>query len=107
MESNRSVRIKDTKEQRSRKTETVRSELNLEQNPVFTVSNYPKKSREAIYRKYLPTGEINESKVIIGKTADGVNGDNNLENIRHPDETWKFRLIEEDFKRLMFEVEDI
>lgn len=36
-----------------------------------------------------------------------VNGDNNLENIRHPDETWKVRLIEEDFKRLMFDVEDI
>lgn len=36
-----------------------------------------------------------------------VNGDNNLENIRWPDETWKARLIEEEFKRLMFEVEDV
>jgi adenine-specific DNA-methyltransferase len=36
-----------------------------------------------------------------------VNGDNNLENIRRPDETWKVRLIEEEFKRLMFDVEDI
>jgi len=36
-----------------------------------------------------------------------VNGDNNLENIRRPDETWKVRLIEEDFKRLMFDVENI
>lgn len=32
-----------------------------------------------------------------------VNGDNNLENLRHPDDTWKVRLIEEDFHRLMFE----
>ncbi|MEX2523720.1 MAG: DNA methyltransferase [Gammaproteobacteria bacterium] len=32
-----------------------------------------------------------------------VNGDNNLENLRQPDETWKVRLIEEDFHRLMFE----
>ena len=32
-----------------------------------------------------------------------VNGDNNLENIRRPDETWKVRLIEEEFIRLMFE----
>jgi adenine-specific DNA-methyltransferase len=32
-----------------------------------------------------------------------VNGDNNLENLRRPDETWKVRLIEEDFLRLMFE----
>lgn len=32
-----------------------------------------------------------------------VNGDNNLENLRQPDDTWKLRLIEEDFHRLMFE----
>jgi len=31
-----------------------------------------------------------------------VNGDNNLENLRRPDETWKVRLIEEEFLRLMF-----
>lgn len=34
-----------------------------------------------------------------------VNGDNNLENIRRPDETWKVRLIEEEFLRLMFDTE--
>lgn len=32
-----------------------------------------------------------------------VNGDNNLENLCQPDETWKVRLIEEDFHLLMFE----
>lgn len=36
-----------------------------------------------------------------------VNGDNNIENLRREDETWKVRLIEEDFKRLMFDVEDV
>ncbi len=36
-----------------------------------------------------------------------VNGDNNLENLRREDQTWKVRLIEEDFKRLMFDVEDV
>lgn len=36
-----------------------------------------------------------------------VNGDNNLENLRREDETWKVRLIEEEFKRLMFDVKDI
>ncbi len=35
-----------------------------------------------------------------------VNGDNNLENLKAPDDTWKVRLIEEDFFRLMFETED-
>jgi adenine-specific DNA-methyltransferase len=34
-----------------------------------------------------------------------VNGDNNLPNLRTPDERWKVRLIEEDFLRLMFDVE--
>lgn len=32
-----------------------------------------------------------------------VNGDNTLENLRLPDESWKVRLTEEDFHRLMFE----
>ena len=32
-----------------------------------------------------------------------VNGDNHLENSRRPDETWKVRLIEDEFQRLMFE----
>jgi len=35
-----------------------------------------------------------------------VNGTNNLENIRLPDTTWKVRLIEEDFMKLMFEEEE-
>lgn len=34
-----------------------------------------------------------------------VNGTNNLENLKTPDDQWKVRLIEEDFHRLMFEVE--
>lgn len=34
-----------------------------------------------------------------------VNGDNNLENLKQPDDTWKVRIIEEDFHRLMFEME--
>lgn len=36
-----------------------------------------------------------------------VNGDNNLENLRAADDTWKVRLIEEDFHRLMFDTEDV
>lgn len=36
-----------------------------------------------------------------------VNGDNNLENLRRPDQTWKVRLIEEEFHRLMFDVQDV
>jgi hypothetical protein len=34
-----------------------------------------------------------------------VNGGNNLENIKTPDDLWKVRLIEEDFHHLMFDVE--
>lgn len=36
-----------------------------------------------------------------------VNGDNNLENLRRSDQTWKVRLIEEEFHRLMFDVQDV
>ncbi|WP_443749352.1 site-specific DNA-methyltransferase [Asticcacaulis solisilvae] len=36
-----------------------------------------------------------------------VNGDNNLENLRGGDDTWKVRLIEEDFHRLMFETDGL
>jgi adenine-specific DNA-methyltransferase len=36
-----------------------------------------------------------------------VNGDNNLENLKAPDDTWKVRLIEEDFHRLMFDMEGL
>ena len=36
-----------------------------------------------------------------------VNGDSNLENLKAPDDTWKVRLIEEDFYRLMFDTEGV
>lgn len=36
-----------------------------------------------------------------------VNGDNNLENLKGVDDRWKVRLIEEEFFRLMFDVEDV
>ena len=36
-----------------------------------------------------------------------VNGDNNLQNLRKPDQTWKVRLIEEEFLRRMFDVADV
>ena len=36
-----------------------------------------------------------------------VNGGNNLENLKLPDDTWKVRLIEEDFHRLMFDTEKL
>jgi hypothetical protein len=36
-----------------------------------------------------------------------VNGGNNLENLKAPDDTWKVRLIEKDFHRLMFDAESV
>jgi adenine-specific DNA-methyltransferase len=36
-----------------------------------------------------------------------VNGGNNLENLKAPDDTWKVRLIEEDFHRLMFDTQGV
>ncbi len=36
-----------------------------------------------------------------------VNGGTNLENLKTPDDNWKVRLIEDDFHRLMFEMEGV
>jgi adenine-specific DNA-methyltransferase len=36
-----------------------------------------------------------------------VNGDNNLKNLKLPDDTWKVRLIEDDFHNLMFDGEGL
>jgi adenine-specific DNA-methyltransferase len=36
-----------------------------------------------------------------------VNGDNNLENLKKDEDRWKVRLIEEEFARLMFDVQDV
>jgi adenine-specific DNA-methyltransferase len=36
-----------------------------------------------------------------------VNGGNNLENLKTSANTWKVRLIEEDFHRLMFDTENM
>jgi adenine-specific DNA-methyltransferase len=36
-----------------------------------------------------------------------VNGDNNLENLKAPDDTWKVRLLEDDFHRLMFDTDGV
>ena len=36
-----------------------------------------------------------------------VNGDNNLENLKRSDETWKVRRTEDEFKCLMFDVRDL
>jgi len=36
-----------------------------------------------------------------------INGDNNLQNLRQPEEHWEVKLIEEEFQRLMFDVRDV
>jgi len=36
-----------------------------------------------------------------------VNGSNNLENLKAPNDTWKVRLLEQEFHRLMFATEDV
>lgn len=36
-----------------------------------------------------------------------VNGDNNLENLKVAEDKWKVSLIEEEFKKRMFDVKDV
>jgi hypothetical protein len=54
------------------KSSIVRSELNFEQNSIFTVSTYQKKSREIFTTEAGPNGRIYKRKAIIGKTVDGM-----------------------------------
>lgn len=68
---------KPTKAQTKKKGEdliasVVRSELNLEQNSIFAVSTYRKRSREVVSRETTSTGEVRERRVIIGMMADGL-----------------------------------
>ena len=70
-----------------------------------------------IWRKL--TGELEQDNLVLdewftrqGCSAKGsefdviyVNGSNNLENLKTHDDLWKVRLIEEDFHRLMFEMD--
>ena len=69
-----------------------------------------------VWRKF--TGEPERDNLVLDKwfTEKGysaknskfdliyVNGGNNLENLKTPDDLWKVRLIEEDFHNLMFEI---
>lgn len=61
-----------TKIEKERKHLIVRSELNLEQNSIFTVSTYRGKSREIVVEETKPGGEVFERRAIIGKTAGGI-----------------------------------
>jgi adenine-specific DNA-methyltransferase len=36
-----------------------------------------------------------------------INGDNNLQNLRRPEERWEVRLIEEEFQKRMFDTRDV
>lgn len=72
-----------------------------------------------VWRKL--TGEVEEDNLVLDEwfTKQGysakdsefdliyVNGGNNLENLKSPDDLWKVRLIEEDFHRLMFNMDGL
>jgi adenine-specific DNA-methyltransferase len=72
-----------------------------------------------IWRKL--TGDLEEDNLVLDEwfTKQGystkdyefqliyVNGGNNLENLKVADETWKVRIIEDDFHRLMFDTEAV
>ncbi len=68
-------------------------------------------SVEGIEQDNLVLGEWFVSQGYAGKDSEFdlvyVNGDNNLENLKAPEDTWNVRLIEEDFFRLMFEIESV
>ena len=64
--------MSNKKEELQLPKELTRSELNLEQFSVFTVSTYRGKSRRVVRRERLPSGEVIQREMEIGKTVDGV-----------------------------------
>lgn len=52
--------------------ELIRTELNFEQYPIFTVSTFRKKSREIVRVRKNTDGSSVEQRITIGKTADGI-----------------------------------
>lgn len=65
------------------------------------VDENPNDKLEEFFRRQAYNTQDQEFDVIY------VNGDNNLQNQRKDDQTWKVRLIEEEFHRLMWDVEDV
>lgn len=65
------------------------------------VNKLPNDELEKFFQKQGYTTRDHEFDLIY------VNGDNHLENLRHDGETWKVRVIEQEFKRLMFDVRDV
>ena len=64
--------VKTEEKKQEDKPLVVRSELNLEQKSIFTVSTYQGLSRELTFKEKLPTGEEIDQRVSIGKTGDGI-----------------------------------
>ena len=71
-EQDRGEKLAKTKTPGTNIRSIVRSELNLEKNCIFTVSTYREKSREVTRKEIMPSGEIVERRVIVGRTADGA-----------------------------------
>ena len=111
-------------EQDSERRLRLKGRLKQEENGLYwfrTVSGTTPDARRTlvIWRKL--SGEPEEDNLVLDEwfTRQGysakdsefdliyVNGGNNLENLKTPDDLWKVRLIEEDFHRLMFDTEGL
>lgn len=54
--------------------QVIRSELNIERFPLFTTSQFKGKSREYTREERLPSGDVQQKRVVIGKIADNEVG---------------------------------
>jgi len=108
--------VQENQEEGQRKTESLKTE-----NCFWfrTVTGTTPDGRRTLIIWRTLTGEPEQDNLVLDEwfTRQGysakdsefdliyVNGGNNLENLKTPDDLWKVRLIEEDFHRLMFEAE--
>lgn len=82
----------------------IRGRLRTGEKTLVIWRNTKKKSNEELEKFFTKQG-YNTQDFEFDKIF--VNGDNNLENLKVDDDRWKVSLIEEEFKKRMFDVKDI
>ncbi|TJZ40059.1 site-specific DNA-methyltransferase [Priestia megaterium] len=82
----------------------IKGELRTGENVLIIWRNVLEKTNEDL-EDFLNTLDINSRDFEYDRIY--VNGDNHIENLKIDESKWKVVLIEEEFKRLMFDVEDM
>ncbi|WP_392401161.1 DNA methyltransferase [Bacillus cereus] len=82
----------------------IKGHLNNDENILIVWRNVNEVSNDVL-NEILEKWDINSRDNEFSRIY--VNGDNHIENLKIDESTWKVTLIEEEFKRLMFDIQDM